>query len=165
MALSTYLKPLAFTLLPHIGGIAGGLITKNNIKNWYDKDVIKPWWRPPNWLFGPVWTMLYTGMGYASYMIYRDGGGFDGPAAIPLALYGAQLALNWAWTPIFFGCRRMGLAAVEITVLTGTIFGTIYSFHDVNADAAHLLLPYLAWTSFAACLNWNIYLTNKDKQD
>lgn len=112
-------KIIGAALLPNVGGWAGGIITSQNIKPWYES-MKKPDWRPPNWAFGPVWTGLYCGMGYASYLVYRDGGGFNGPAKLPLILYGSQLALNWSWTPIFFGLHS--LKGVCFTIISIRIF-------------------------------------------
>lgn len=162
--MSDYLKPIGFTLLPHIGGFLGGFVTKKNISTWYNH-LKAPSVKPPNWLFAPVWTTLYTAMGYSSYMIWRDGGGFGGDAALPLALYGTQLALNWAWTPIFFGAHRLGLACIEIGLTWGTIVATIATFHPINSTAAHMLLPYLGWVTFASYLNFRYWQLNKDRKD
>ncbi|KAL5009749.1 hypothetical protein ScPMuIL_012054 [Solemya velum] len=159
-----YLKQAAAIILPNIGGFVGGYITKQNIPIWFEH-LKKPTWRPPNYVFGPVWTGLYISMGYASYLVWRDGEGFNGKAALPLACYGTQLALNWAWTPIFFGMHQLGLATLEIGALWVGIVATIYSFRSVNTTASYLLLPYLAWVTFASALNFAIWQDNKDRKD
>lgn len=162
--MSEYLKPAAAIALPFLGGAAGSVISRTNISQWYE-NIKRPSWRPPNYIFGPVWTALYGSMGYASYLVWRDGGGFQGEAALPLALYGTQLALNWAWTPIFFGAHRLGLATIEIGCLWGTIVATIFTFHKVNATAAHILFPYLGWVTFASVLTFKIWRMNKDDNE
>jgi translocator protein len=102
----TVLIVLAFCLFPNLGGFVGSFITTNSIPEWYEK-LDLPDWRPPNWLFAPVWIFLYTSMGFASYLVWRDGDGFRGKARWPLVVYLIQLALNWAWTPVFFGARNL----------------------------------------------------------
>lgn len=100
-----YLKIAAAVVLPNIGGYLGSKITRANLKPWY-ASLNKPKWNPPNFIFAPVWTSIYAGIGYASYLVYENlrgaGNGFDRTAQVALVLYANQMALNWAWTPIFF---------------------------------------------------------------
>jgi len=153
-----YLKPAAFTLLPFAGSIPGGRIVKANM-GWLDS-LDLPKWTPPKWAFGPVWAGLYTSMGYSSYLIYRDGGGFQGDARNALALYGTQLALNWAWAPICIGKKRLGLGLVDIAAVGGCVAGCIVLFKPINALAAQLLYPYLTWVLLASSLNLYTWLKN-----
>ncbi|XP_032237776.1 translocator protein [Nematostella vectensis] len=159
MPCPAWLKIGGACVFPHIGGIAGGLITRNEVKVWY-KDLDKPSWRPPNWAFGPVWTSLYTAMGYSSYLVWKEGGGINSTTKLPLILYGSQIVLNWAWTPLFFGAHKMGAAFVEILFLWGTVAGCIYTFYPISKLAAGLMVPYLAWVSLASCLNYSIWKRN-----
>ncbi|EDS33922.1 translocator protein [Culex quinquefasciatus] len=145
--------------LPQLGGWVNGYLTRQEIKGWY-QGLNFPSFRPPNWVFGPVWTSLYAGMGYASYLVWRDGGGFNGIARGPLILYGAQLALNWAWTPIFFKRHELKWSFVELLALTGSVAATGFAFFNVNKLAGYLFIPYFAWCSFAALLNYEIYKRN-----
>jgi benzodiazapine receptor len=149
-------------ILPNVGGWLGGIITSKNIKPWYE-NLNKPSWRPPNWAFGPVWTCLYTGMGFASYLVYRDGGGFNGDARVPLALFGTQLALNWAWTPIFFYYHTLGWSLVEMLALYGSVLACSASFYKVNRTAGLIMIPYLIWLTLAAALNYTIWRDNQVK--
>jgi benzodiazapine receptor len=124
----------------------------------YYRGLRKPAWAPPPWLFGPVWTVLYALMAVAAWMVARRGGRGTRPA---LALWGAQLVLNAAWTPIFFGLRNPGAALVEIVALWIAVIGTVGAFATRRAMAAALLLPYLAWVTFAAALNLAIWRRNR----
>lgn len=140
--------------IPLLGGTAIGISMRNEITTWYPS-IKKPSWNPPNWIFGPVWTVLYTLMGYASWRVYTLGGG-----AVPLALYASQLVLNFAWSPLFFKIHNLKAATIDISTLVGVLVWTIIEFNKVDPLAATLMFPYLGWSSFATALTWNIFLNN-----
>ena len=106
--ITEYLPAAGFVALPLLGGFLSGRSTSNSIRDWYEKLKL-PSYRPPNWLFAPVWTSIYTCMGVSSYLIWREGG-FE-EQALPLAVFGGQLLLNFAWSPLFFGQHRIGLVS------------------------------------------------------
>ncbi|XP_048354468.1 translocator protein 2 [Sphaerodactylus townsendi] len=153
---------LGFTALPHLGGFLGWLITRKEVPTWYES-LKKPSWRPPNKIFPVAWTALYTSMGYASYLVWSDLGGFNSKAIVPLGLYGAQLALNWAWTPIFFGAHNLTLALLDIVGLYGLVLSTMYSWYPINKTATMLMLPYLAWLTLASSLTYYIWRDNPEE--
>lgn len=124
---------------------------------WYSQ-LEKPRWRPPDRWFAPVWTILYVMIALSGWFVWSKVG-FAG-AALPLAIYVAQLILNAGWTPIFFGLRRPDLALVEIAILWVSIFALIWLFHPISMIAAWLLVPYLAWVSFASALTFSIWKRN-----
>ncbi|CAF1599404.1 unnamed protein product [Rotaria sp. Silwood1] len=156
MAMS-WITMFGWILLPQIGGILGGLITAKQIKTWYEK-LLKPSWRPPNAVFGPVWTILYLFMGIASYLVARDGqGSFK---TLALTFYFIQLFLNWSWTPVFFGLHQLGAAVVIILILFINIFICILQFWQINSYAGMLLVPYLIWVGFASALTMSIWQLN-----
>ena len=128
--------------------------------DWYER-LAKPSWRPPNWLFAPAWTVLYLTIAVSGWLVWRKSGLVG--AALPLAIYLVQLVLNAAWSPIFFGLRRPDLAFIEITMLWLSIAVTIAVFRPISAAAAWLLLPYLAWVTFAAALNFTIWRLNRER--
>jgi len=124
---------------------------------WYRR-LNKPTWNPPNKIFAPVWTTLYVLMAIAAWLVWMR---YDfGGALLPLALFVAQLLLNAAWTWLFFGLHRIRGALLDIVVLWFTILATLVSFWSLEPLAGVLLLPYLAWVSFAMFLNWTILRLN-----
>jgi translocator protein len=123
----------------------------------YYRGLSKPAWAPPSWLFAPVWTLLYALIGTAAWLVARD----PRPGARPaLALWGVQLALNAAWTPIFFGLRARGLALGEIVVMWLAVIATTVAFFKRRVSAGVLLLPYLSWVTFATLLTAAIWRRN-----
>ncbi len=124
---------------------------------WY-ATLRKPPWNPPGWIFGPVWTALYTMMAVAAWLVWKRGG--FAAQRRPLMLFLVQLALNAVWTPLFFGLHWTGVALVEIVLLWLAIAATIAAFRPVSRVAAWLLAPYLAWVSFAAVLNFVLWRLN-----
>lgn len=125
---------------------------------WYET-LRKPSWRPPNWLFGPAWTILYGTIAVAGWLVWKKAG-WEG-AAVPLTIYGVQLVLNAAWSGIFFGLKRMDLAFAELVLLWIAILATIVSFHGIDPGAAWLLVPYLLWVTFAGILNFTMWRLNR----
>lgn len=112
-------------------------------------------------VFFPAWTTLYISIGIASFVIWHKGGGFCGKAKNPLIFYAIQLILNWIWTPIFFGLQSLGGAFIEIVILWVAVVITTILFMRVNILGGILMLPYLAWITFAAVLNYSLYDLNK----
>jgi len=127
------------------------------VDGWYE-GLIKPAWNPPNWLFGPVWGVLYLLMAVAAWLVWRKSG-LSG-AAVPLGLFGLQLVLNAAWSWLFFGLHRPGVALVEIVLLWAAILVTMISFWRVQPSAGWLLLPYQLWVTFATALNFALWRLN-----
>jgi tryptophan-rich sensory protein len=118
----------------------------------------KPAWNPPDWVFAPVWMTLYTLMAVAAWRIWRARGW--SAAKVPLALYALQLLLNGIWSPLFFGLHRPDLAFIDIVLLWFAIVATTALFFRHDRAAGWLMLPYLAWVSFASVLNCAIWRMN-----
>ena len=139
-------------------GFLGSIATSESVATWY-RTISKPAWTPPDWVFAPVWSTLYIMMGIAAWLVWRRAG-FTRPGYIALAIFGAQLGLNFAWSVVFFGLERPGPAFIEIVLLWMAILVTILIFIRHSRSAALLLVPYLGWVTFAACLNFSIWRLN-----
>src|SRR5215204_7193738 len=137
--------------------LAGSAFTTPSVPEWYDS-LIKPSFTPPNWLFGPIWSVLYLAMAVAGWLVWRRQR--ESFTTLPLALFGGQLVLNVLWSILFFGLQAPGIALVEILILWAAIFATLLSFWKISKIAGWLFLPYLAWVSFAAVLNFEIWRLN-----
>jgi translocator protein len=121
---------------------------------WYE-GLRKPWWRPPNWLFGPAWAVLFCCIAVAGWLVWREVG-----FGLALAVYAVQLVLNFAWSWLFFGRRRPDLAFWDLAALWVSIVVCIVLFAPISGTAALLFVPYLAWVSFAGVLNLAMWRLN-----
>lgn len=137
----------------------GGWATAAGLEAWYPS-LVKPTWTPPNWLFGPVWTALYLAMAIAAWRAWRRVG-WRGGWGGALAPFGVQLALNLLWSLGFFGLRNPGLGVVLIILLWAAIAVTWQRFRRIDALAGWLIVPYLAWVTFAGALNIAVWWLNR----
>lgn len=143
--------------IPLLVGATAGIATSSNIKSWY-LDLNKPWFNPPNWIFGPVWTVLYLLMGISLFIIIqRKRDELRDRAVIGFAV---QLVLNFIWSFLFFEFRLLGFAFVEILILLLAIVWMFIVFFPVNKMAAYLQIPYFLWVNFATILNGSIWYLN-----
>ena len=138
-------------------GLMGGRWTAPEIPRWY-RTLAKPSFNPPSWIFAPVWTTLYLLMAIAAWLV------FSAPASstrtIALGIFVVQLALNLAWSWIFFRKHALGAAALEVAILWCSIGATTLLFGQISAAAAWLMAPYWAWVTFASILNATIWRLN-----
>ena len=141
-----------------VGGLSG-FATARGVAEWYPT-LVKPSFNPPTWIFGPVWTVLYIMMGVAAFLIWREGFGTRG-VKLALTLFALQLALNGLWSILFFGLQAPGWALVDIIALWCAIAANTMLFWRVAPAAGMLLLPYLAWVSFATLLNASLWWLNR----
>lgn len=134
------------------GGVVLGFLTTPGA--WF-ASLAKPSFNPPGWLFGPVWTVLYVLIAVSGWRVWqRDRSGW------PMKLWWAQLALNFLWTPVFFGAHQIGLALVVILLMLAAILAFIATAWRGDSVAALLFVPYAAWVAFASLLNGSIWMLN-----
>jgi tryptophan-rich sensory protein len=146
---------LAFILVTLAVGAGASVFTDPSISTWY-ANLVHPAIAPPNWVFAPVWTTLYVLMAGAAWRVWR----ITGTRAKEMTAYGVQLALNFAWSAIFFAAHQIGLAMIEIGLLVLAILVTTILFFRRDKLAGLLFLPYLGWTAFAAVLTHALWLLN-----
>lgn len=159
---SDWLLLFSLILLSQLAGVIGSVFTFSAIPSWY-VTLTLPAFAPPSWIFGPVWTTLYTVMGIALFMVMKKRGIEPSRAKARtwgIRLFFAQLVVNALWSVLFFGMRNPTAALVDIIVLDALVIAVVVLFARVSRTAMLLMLPYLGWILFATYLNLNIVLLN-----
>ncbi len=151
------LKFVISIVIPLGLGSVAGMVTSEAIPEWY-ASLNRPSFSPPNWLFGPAWTILYILLGISLFLVWKQAPGADRSRA--LLIFAVQMVLNFAWTFIFFYFKMLQLALIEIMVLWLSIFVMILWFYKVKPLAAYLNIPYILWVTFATVLNAGFYFLN-----
>ncbi len=154
---ASILRLIISLILCFAAASVGGLFTQTGKGTWY-RTLQQPEWAPPDWVFGPVWSTLYLLMAVSLWLVWKRAKWSKGKAAIVLFL--VQLVLNAAWSAVFFAAHAPGWAFVEISALWLAIVATIAAFWSISQAAAWLMIPYLAWVSFALVLNFEIWRLN-----
>jgi len=151
-------SPVTWTAVGSVlGGTTGAPVVAKAINTWYKKIDLPPW-TPPDRIFAPTWTLLYAAMGVAAGRVYQKVG-----ATFPIVLFACHYLLNLCWAPVFFGRKRLRLGLVINFFLLATLGVVIPLFYQIDALSGKLLLPYLAWLTFATALNWSICSRNPTK--
>ncbi|XP_055993306.1 translocator protein 2 [Sorex fumeus] len=147
-----------FVALPHLGPILVWLLTgRRGMSSWCDNPRKLPWC-PHHKVLLLVWTTIYSVMGYASYLVWKDlGGGFGRPLALPLGLYATQLAISWTVLIFLFVTQNSGLALLHLLLLYGLVLSTAFIWQPINKLAALLLLPYLAWLTVSTSITYHLW--------
>jgi translocator protein len=151
-----YMKIAVMVVIALAAGAVGSVFTAPAIGAWYSY-LAKPFFTPPNWAFAPVWTILYILMAVAAALVWQSS---DKNKSKALKIYFSQLALNVAWSLLFFGLRSPFYALIGISILWLAILFTIFQFNNISKKAGMLLIPYILWTTLAAFLNISIFILN-----
>jgi tryptophan-rich sensory protein len=158
LEMKNWLRLVVSIILPLAVGAVAGMFTASEINGWF-QTINKPTWQPPNWVFGPVWTVLYVMMGVAFYLIWNK----EAPKTtkrLAMTLWIIQLVFNFLWSFIFFKKHQLDWALGEILVLWFFILLTILFFARISKLAAWLMVPYISWVTFASLLTFYIYDLN-----
>ena len=158
MKIRNVYKLILAIVMCEFAGIVGSLFTVSSIPNWY-QTLATPALNPPSWVFGPVWTTLYLLMGISLFLVWQKGWKKKN-VKIAMSVFGIQLALNGLWSIIFFGMQNPGLALLDIILLWFAILASIILFYKISKPSSYLLIPYILWVSFAAYLNYAIWILN-----
>ena len=158
--MSKYLRIIYCVAICLVVGYLSSITTQSSINTWYPT-LIKPSFNPPNWLFAPVWTLLFIMMGIAAGMIWNQLENQRELVKKALLFFTVQLLLNALWSYLFFGLNNVLLALIEVILLWLVIYETFHIFKKIDKKAAYLFIPYLIWVAFAAILNGSIYYLNR----
>ncbi len=161
MKIDNFLKLVITVVVCEVAGMIGTIFTAPSIPAWYAA-LTKPPLNPPAWVFGPVWTILFALMGISLFLIWKSASFVtQKERRVGIILFFVQLALNIFWSIIFFGLHNPAGAFVDIILLWFAILATIIAFAKISKPAAWLLVPYVLWVSFAAYLNFAIWMVNR----
>jgi tryptophan-rich sensory protein len=155
---SNTVKAIIAIAVPQLVAILSGLASAGGTVDWY-RQIEKPSFTPPSWVFGPVWTLLYLMMGIAAFLVWKRG--LEKPGVrLALLVFLIHLAFNGAWSILFFGMQLPGIAFADIILLWCAIGLTVFLFFRQSTTAGALLVPYWGWVSFASVLNFYIWRLN-----
>jgi benzodiazapine receptor len=160
MKLNKITKIVVALIICLMVGYSASIVTRPSVETWYST-IIKPSFNPPNWIFMPVWTLLYILMAVAAGLVWDKIKEQNQEVKVALGFFLIQLTLNAIWSYIFFGLKNPMLALIEIALLWLMIYETYLKFTKINKTAGYLLIPYMAWVAFAGILNASIWWLNR----